>query len=279
MVKTYKMRHQSKKQAGIWVQLSATLLSIGAIASSLFVVAGNTAQGSNSSDPDTLGFGDLQNKRSEEQAQARPSEFIFEDQAANGTLDNTADVSLGEGDLASEVVQGKNNTEGASTETLAALKSSHAKRVINVPDPDPVIEITAFDANNPQTAQLASQLGVYKPPAKVPRVLPNVGEPGWQKGLASAYDLETNQGWSATSSGVSLTRDSVTVAVPASQRHLVGRAVEIVYGNKVVVATITDTGGFERYGRALDLAGGVWKAFDAQSWAEWGVRPVYYRVL
>lgn len=279
MVKTYRMRHQSRKQTGIWLQLSAALLSIGAIASSLFVVAGNTAQGSNSSDPDTLGFGDLQNKRSEEQAQARPSEFVFEDQATNKVFDSIADVSLSEEDLAPEVTQGKNDAYGAGIQNLATLKSSHAKRVINVPDPDPVIEITAFDANNPQTAQMASQLGVYKPPAKVPRILPNVGETGWQQGLASAYDLETNQGWSATSSGVSLTRDSVTVAVPASQRHLVGRAVEIVYGNKVVVATITDTGGFERYGRALDLAGGVWKAFGAQSWAEWGVRPVYYRVL
>ena len=71
----------------------------------------------------------------------------------------------------------------------------------------------------------------------------------------------------------------MTVAVPESQDHLLGRLVEIVYDDKVVVATITDTGGFEKYGRALDLAGGVWKAFGVSSWEDWGVREVKYKFL
>lgn len=101
----------------------------------------------------------------------------------------------------------------------------------------------------------------------------------WMSGYASAYSLADNTGWSATASGETLTDDSVTVAVPASQRYLLGRSVEISYGGVTITARVTDTGGFAKYGRVLDLAGGCWKAFGCSSPLEWGVRVVSYRFL
>lgn len=101
----------------------------------------------------------------------------------------------------------------------------------------------------------------------------------WMCGLASAYDVDNNTGGSATASGSILTSDSVTVAVPVSQRYLLGRTVEIRYGGKTITATVTDTGGFASYGRVLDLAGGCWKAFGFSSCHDWGVRAVQYRFL
>ena len=101
----------------------------------------------------------------------------------------------------------------------------------------------------------------------------------WMCGLASGFDVANNTGGSATASGAILTSDSVTVAVPASQRYLLGRTVEIRYGGKTITATVTDTGGFASYGRVLDLAGGCWKAFGFSSCYDWGVRAVQYRFL
>lgn len=101
----------------------------------------------------------------------------------------------------------------------------------------------------------------------------------WMVGYASAYSLADNTGWSATASGEELTDDSVTVAVPASQSYLLGRSVEISYNGITITARVTDTGGFARYGRVLDLAGGCWKAFGFDSPNAWGVRMVSYRFL
>ena len=67
--------------------------------------------------------------------------------------------------------------------------------------------------------------------------------------------------------------------MPISQRYLLGRSVEISYNGMSLVATVTDVGGFAGYGRALDLAPGVWKAFGANSPGDWGVRQVAYRFL
>lgn len=102
---------------------------------------------------------------------------------------------------------------------------------------------------------------------------------GWQTGLASAYTLADNTGWDATASGVKLTEYSMTVAVPANRLDLIGRTVEIYYNGMTVTAKVTDTGGFASMGRALDLAGGVWRAFGATSTDNWGVRTVSYRFL
>lgn len=102
---------------------------------------------------------------------------------------------------------------------------------------------------------------------------------GWQVGSASAYTLADNDGWDATASGVKLTENSMTVAVPANRLDLIGRKVEIYYNGITVTATVTDTGGFAPLGRDLDLAGGVWRAFGATSTDGWGVRTISYRFL
>lgn len=101
----------------------------------------------------------------------------------------------------------------------------------------------------------------------------------WMFGSASAYDVSSNTGFDQTASGEALTDTSMTVAVPASQRYLLGRSVQIRYNGVTVTARVTDTGGFAQYGRVLDLAGGVWKAFGFSSTSDWGVRMVQYRFL
>jgi len=55
--------------------------------------------------------------------------------------------------------------------------------------------------------------------------------------------------------------------------------VEICYQDKVVIATVTDTGGFGKYGRCLDLAPGVYHALGADSPSDWGTRSIHYRFL
>ena len=118
-----------------------------------------------------------------------------------------------------------------------------------------------------------------------PRVAPDVNDGTWQSGIASAYSIETNDdgqgnfGVTNTASGIALTHQSVTVAVPEDKAYLVGSICEICYNGKVVIATVTDTGGFAKYGRALDLAPGVYKAFGANSYTDWGTRNVYYRFI
>lgn len=101
----------------------------------------------------------------------------------------------------------------------------------------------------------------------------------WMYGYASAYSLADNTGWDATASGEKLTDDSVTVAVPESQSYLLGRSVEISWNGITITARVTDTGGFAKYGRVLDLAGGCWKAFGFGSASDWGVQMVQYRFL
>ena len=83
----------------------------------------------------------------------------------------------------------------------------------------------------------------------------------------------------ATASGRKLDDGGITVAVPESQSWRLGQAVAVMCGDKVVVATVTDTGGFAPYGRDLDLAPGTWKALGARSVGDWGVRTVYYKFL
>lgn len=180
--------------------------------------------------------------------------------------------------LGTEVIDQSDFINDKTTSNSASL-SEASQRSIVVKDPDPVIAYAAVDMSNPTTVALAEQYGCINPLPTAPRLLPDVTGAGWSLTMASAYDLENNDGWDATASGVTLTRNSVTAAVPASQSYLLGRTVEIVYGDTVVMATITDTGGFEQYGRGLDLAPGVWKAFGGASCENWGVRPVYYRFL
>ena len=169
------------------------------------------------------------------------------------------------------------------SETVSLTDSS--QRSISVKDPDPVIVPVAIDTTNPEAITKASEVCTLDPLPTAPRVSPDVDDGTWSSGVASAYDVASNDdgngnfGVNVTASGVDLTDTSVTVAVPASQSYLLGSVVEICYEGEVVIATVTDTGGFGKYGRDLDLAPGVYKAFGFSDPSEWGTRTVYYRFL
>ncbi len=108
---------------------------------------------------------------------------------------------------------------------------------------------------------------------------------GWQTGVASAYGGSTdpytpNPGRTAT--GAICDDNSWGVAIPmawSNYRSYFGRAVEISYGGKTVVATVNDCGGLGGGSRSLDLQPGVWKAFGFSSCQGWGLRTVSYRFL
>lgn len=108
---------------------------------------------------------------------------------------------------------------------------------------------------------------------------------GWKTGVASAYggssDASTpNPGTTAT--GAICNDSSMGVAVPMSwpnYRSYLGRAVEIKYGGKTVIATVNDCGYMGGGSRALDLQPGVFKAFGFSTCQAWGVRTVSYRFL
>ena len=159
-----------------------------------------------------------------------------------------------------------------------------ASRTIEVKDPDPVIVLSAYDTLNANTVAAAQALGTMNPLPTAPRILPDEDD-GWSCGMASSYSFSDNDdglghfGTDATASGRALASNEITVAVPESQSNMLGRAVAIRYGETIVVATVTDTGGFEKYGRVLDLAPGCWKALGAAEITDWGVKPVYYKFL
>lgn len=163
--------------------------------------------------------------------------------------------------------------------------SDGAERSITVKDPDPVIAAVAIDYANPLAVEKASQVCTIDPLPTAPRISPDLSDGTWSTGVASAYSVATNDdgngtfGVSTTASGRALDSTSVTVAVPASQSYLLGRIVEICYEDKVVIATVTDTGGFGKYGRCLDLAPGVYQALGASSPSDWGTRTIHYRFL
>lgn len=108
---------------------------------------------------------------------------------------------------------------------------------------------------------------------------------GWRTGAASAYggssDASTpNPGTTAT--GAVCNDSSMGVAVPMSwpnYRSYLGRAVEIKYGGRTVIATVNDCGYMGGGSRALDLQPGVFKAFGFSTCQAWGVRTVSYRFL
>lgn len=145
-------------------------------------------------------------------------------------------------------------------------------------------ESAALESAHPHTTYVVHKLGPTETDV-APGVYLEDGvvvvreDQGWRSGEASAYTLACNDGWDATASGVKLTEDSMTVAVPADRVDLLGRTVEIYYNGVTVTATVTDTGGFAAYGRDLDLAGGVWRALGASSTEDWGVRTVSYRFV
>ena len=174
------------------------------------------------------------------------------------------------------------NQDNAVSEALDP--SDGAQRSITVKDPDPVIVLSAYDVANENTVAAALALGTMDPLPTAPHILPDESD-GWTLGSASAYsyadndDGKGNFGTDVTASGIPLTWDGLTVAVPESQSHLLGHPVAIRYGETIIVATVTDTGGFAGYGRAIDLAPGCWRLFGASDVHDWGVRDVYYKFL
>lgn len=101
----------------------------------------------------------------------------------------------------------------------------------------------------------------------------------WSKGMASGYDLQNNDGWDETASGIPLDNETYTVAVPQEEAHRLLSMMEIMYEGTLLTAQVTDTGGFTQYGRDLDLGPAVWRAFGADDDDEWGVREVHYRYI
>lgn len=234
--------------------LICAIFAMVVIAVGVLFVSASQAQGSDPEDTTTLGIGS-------EQAHQDGSAVTAEERAS-GTDDGSV--------------------SGVS-ETVGLAKS--AQRSITVKDPDPVVVPVAVDDTNPLAVQKANEVCTLDPLPTAPRVVPDVHDGTWSSGVASAYDITTNDdgfgnfGVATTASGIDLTHASITVAVPAEKSYLVGSVVEVCYDGKVVIASVTDTGGFAQYGRALDLAPGVYQAFGASSYSEWGVRTVYYRFL
>ena len=171
------------------------------------------------------------------------------------------------------------------TATAESSATSTSQRSITVHDPSPVIVPLAVDTTNEDTVIKAKEVCTLDPLPTAPRISPDLTDGTWSKGVASAYNISSNDdgaghfGVTNTASGVKLTNNSVTVAVPQENPELLGRAVEICYDGDVVVATVTDVGGFGPMGRVLDLAPGTYKAFGFSSTSDWGTREVYYRFL
>ena len=236
-----------------------TVLCVTAAVSIALFANNGFAQGANTVDTTTLGIGD--NRAT----------------ATSETLPDSS-TKLAASDDASAVADTKASADGTAVHasTAASLKTA-STRTITVKDPDPVVVLTSVDMGNVDTVETALTVGTTNPLPTAPHVLPDMTEDGWMTGLASGYTVEGSSNW--TYSGRYFDDNCVTVAVPQGQEYLMGHAVEIVYGDSVVVATVTDTGGFAQYGRVLDLGGGVYKALGAPTVSDWGVRTVSYRFL
>ncbi|WP_314041080.1 hypothetical protein [Slackia exigua] len=195
-------------------------------------------------------------------------------------------IGIGDRQSTASDISGSNPSSRLSgtTDASSARKGASAARSISVKDPDPVVVLAAIDESNAHTVAAAEEVGTMTPLPTAPHVLPDVSD-GWSTGSASAYSIvdnddgEGNFNTTATASGRKLDDGGITVAVPESQSWRLGQAVAVMCGDKVVVATVTDTGGFAPYGRDLDLAPGTWKALGARSVGDWGVRTVYYKFL
>lgn len=246
--KTHKRAHRSSAKIFVFVAM------VLAMCACLLVFTVGQAQGSGEVDSSTIGVG--------------------QNQSSQSSMDSATRIAS---------VSDSKTSEQAISEAVDATES--AKRSITVNDPDPVVVPVAIDSSNPTAIEKAAQVCTLDPLPTAPRVAPDVNDGTWSSGSASAYNITTNDdgagnfGVDVTASGIALTSSSVTVAVPASQSYLLGSIVEICYDGKVVIATVTDTGGFVGYGRSLDLAPGVYKAFGASTPDEWGVRTVSYRFL
>lgn len=256
--KTYKKQQKRVLEP---ILMAVLVLFLGSV---LTFAAVSQAQGFGEEDSTTIGVGSLQ---------ATSSQISFDPATRIGSS------------LATTNVQDQAEQSVSDQITDAAHVTDSVQRSITVIDPEPAIIPLAVDETNPEAIKKASEVCSldYYPTAK--RISPDVHDGTWSSGVASAYSITTNDdgngnfGVTTTASGIPLTNSSVTVAVPASQSHLLGRICQICYNGETVIATVTDTGGFESMGRVLDLAPGVYKAFGFDSYSDWGTRTVYYRFL
>lgn len=246
--KTHKRAAHSS--AKLFIVLGMVLATCACL---LFFAVGR-AQGSGEVDSSTIGIG--------------------QNQSSQSSMDSATRISS---------VSDSQTSSHDISEAVDATQS--AQRSITVNDPDPVVVPIAVDTSNPVAVEKASQVCTLDPLPTAPHVAPDVNDGTWMSGPATAYNITSNDdgfgnfGVDITASGIALTSSSVTVAVPASKSYLLGSIVEICYDGKVVIATVTDTGGFESYGRVLDLAPGVYKAFGCATPEDWGVRNISYRFI
>ena len=169
--------------------------------------------------------------------------------------------------------QARANVEASTLQTL----SQPATRQLAAQASGSVVVLEAVDLGDENTALAAARIGILDPEGKLKRKKVDTSGSDWLVGQASGYDVASSS--ILTRTGRAFDDECVTVAVPEGQEHLLGLPVEIVYDDMVVVATVTDTGGFAKYGRVLDLGGGVFKAFGFPTTMEWGVREVHYRFI
>lgn len=244
------------------LMLFAILVAIVAIVI-LLISQANLAQGANETDSSTIGIGSSQSS--------------IETVSAKDRITGVQETSDSNNDSAS--------SESSKTQDSNTNLAQSAQRSITVEDPDPVIVPVAVDYSNSLAVEKAQEVCTLDPLPTAVHISPDINDGTWLSGTASAYNVSSNDdgngnfGVSDTASGIDLYNESVTVAVPEDQADLLGSIVEIYYDGSVVVATVTDTGGFGQFGRVLDLAPGVYQAFGVSSPNDWGTRTIYYRFL
>lgn len=238
--------HRRKRGTSGFVMTFVVLVAVLAFIS---CVAVTQAQGSGEVDSSTIGVGKNQSSSTQLSASERFS------QTSDTATSDVSDVTRG------------------------------AQRSITVHDPEPVVVPLAVDETNSEAVEMAKKYCTLDPLPTAKHIAPDTADGTWSTGVASAYSIADNDdgkgnfGVTATASGIELSHESITVAVPESESWRLGQICEICYDGKVVIATVTDTGGFAKYGRALDLAPGVYKAFGCSTVSDWGTRTVSYRFL
>ena len=251
-------RASYRKRNGVFSSGTSKVLGVLAVVSFALFFGLGVAQGEDNNDDSTLGIGEEQNTIVADSAQAQEAEEPLESPEA--PVNDTAMVDGRRVDL-------------STPESLTTAQ----QRTFTVEDPPPTLVLAAVDTGDPNTVAVAATIGTTSPMPTAERLTVDTSGDEWLTGVASAYDVASSS--TLTYSGRAFDDDCVTVAVPQGMEEYVGRPVEIVWHNQVVIATVTDTGGFAKYGRCLDLGGGVWKAFGCEKISDWGLQTVEYRYL
>lgn len=254
---SYKKRSRSLSFRALGV-----LVLMAAVCFALFFGFG-VAQGDGSADDSTVGIGEARSTIDTDVAEAPATEEPSQTEASEQPEMSVSDAGVLDG-------------QRVTMSSVESLKTAQ-QRTFTVEDPEPTIVLAAVDAGDSNTVAVAATIGTTNPMPTAQRLREDTSGEEWLTGVASAYDVASSS--TLTYSGRSFDDNCVTVAVPQGMEEYVGRPVEIVWNDQVVIATVTDTGGFAKYGRCLDLGGGVWKAFGCETVAEWGLQTVTYRYL